>query len=492
MIGSRSSFSSDQTPPHDIDIEEYVIGAALLEKSAQQVVVEMLTDSDFHDSCHALIFSAMLDMAKDGQPINMRSIVHHLKTKNSLETAGGAFKIAELTSKVSSAADLRFSCLILKQFTIKRSLITMGMQLQRKGMLDDVDSFDLLNEAEKTLQSITNNLPKKSETSIKDILTKLTNAIQVRENADYSLTGIPSGFPMIDKLTQGWQRTDLIIIAARPGMGKSAFVLQCLMNAAVDFKIPVGLFSLEMSSDQLGQRAASIATEIPLTTIRSRPFDGLEWTNYANKISKLMNAPVFIDDTAGLTILELRARCRRMVAEHGVQLIVIDYLQLMAGDKQSRGNREQEISNISRALKGIAKELNIPILALSQLSRAVETRGGDKKPLLADLRESGSIEQDADIVVFLWRPEYYSIEADSIGEFLPGATEVNFAKHRNGSTDRVFIQFVPKFTKFQHVEWPYIYNPKSEPQPLERPLRVWTEPEPPPLWTQPDNQDTPF
>jgi replicative DNA helicase len=481
-------------PPQDIAMERVVIGAAMLEKVSCKIVLEIMLEEDFYKPEHQLIFAAMMDLAKQGTSIDMRTVVSQLRKNNNLETAGGQHGVLELTSAVSKGGEeIKDHCIFLKQHSIKRQLIHLGMKLQADGYKDDTDSLELLEEGQNGIHAITGKLPKKGENTMKELMIKLTNIISTRAESNYSLTGVPSGFPKVDKITQGWQNSDLIIIAARPGMGKSAFIVQCLLNAAIDFKIPVAMFSLEMSSLQLIQRATSIQTSMPLQDIRSKRFDDLDWINYNTKISSLVGAPIYIDDTAALRILELRAKCRRLVAEHGVKLIVIDYLQLMRGDTSAKGNREQEISSISQALKAIAKELNVPVIALSQLSRAVETRGGSKKPLLSDLRESGSIEQDADVVVFLWRPDYYKVTDDNIGTFIPGATEVDFAKHRNGATDKTFIQFIATLTKFQHVDWPYEYTAQN-PKPLESEnppaLKAWTESKE--TFVQPSNDDMPF
>ena len=311
-----------------------------------------------------------------------------------------------------------------------------------------------MDKAEQSLFDVSESHIRKNYDKMSSLLSQAIQEIEDRKNKEDGLTGVPSGLSALDRVTSGWQPSDLVIIAARPGMGKTAFVLSTLRNAAIDFKKPVAIFSLEMSSVQLVNRLISAEAELESEKIKRGDLADYEWEQLLHKTAKLSDAPIFIDDTPGLSILELRAKCRRLVAQHGVSLIVIDYLQLMTGDssKNAGGNREQEIASISRALKGIAKELNVPVLALSQLSRAVETRGGDKKPQLSDLRESGSIEQDADMVMFLYRPEYYGITQDEEGMPLNGTGEVIIAKHRNGRLENVQLKFIGKFTKFTDLD----------------------------------------
>jgi replicative DNA helicase len=328
---------------------------------------------------------------------------------------------------------------------------------------------------------------RKNYDSMKSLMFQATQEIQEKRNHKDGLTGIPSGFSRLDRVTSGWQKAELIIIAARPGMGKTAFVVSALRNAAVDFNFPVALFSLEMASLQLVNRLISAEAELDSEKIKKGNLADFEWQQMVHKTKRLSSAPIFIDDTPALSILELRAKCRRLKAEHNIQLIVIDYLQLMKGE--ASGNREQEIASISRALKGIAKELNVPVIALSQLSRGVETRGGDKRPQLSDLRESGSIEQDADIVMFLYRPEYYKISVDEEGMPTQGMAEVIIAKHRNGSLENVKLKFIGKYTKFADYDAPEGLTPLSN---ITRESRLNTFRDTPPESPPPGGDDTPF
>jgi replicative DNA helicase len=326
---------------------------------------------------------------------------------------------------------------------------------------------------------------------MRNLMTRAIQELQMLKEHKDGLTGVPSGFTGLDRMTSGWQRSDLVIIAARPGMGKTAFVVSALRNAAVDFKVPVAIFSLEMASIQLVNRMISAEAELEGEKIKRGTLADHEWTQLVHKTNRLSSAPIFIDDTPALSVLELRAKSRRLKAEHNIQVIVVDYLQLMRGDQG--GNREQEIASISRALKGIAKELNVPVLALSQLSRGVETRGGDKRPQLSDLRESGSIEQDADIVMFLYRPEYYKITVDEEGMPTQGMGEVIIAKHRNGSVGSVKLKFIGKYTKFADFDAPSTAhdNPFSGMITRESRLNTFntdTEPSAP----LPDDDETPF
>jgi replicative DNA helicase len=351
--------------------------------------------------------------------------------------------------------------------------------------------FELLDKTEQSIFQISDSNLRKNYDNMRNLMARAIQELQVMKEHKDGLTGVPSGFTELDRMTSGWQRSDLVIIAARPGMGKTAFVVSALRNAAVDFKIPVAIFSLEMASIQLVNRMISAEAELESEKIKKGNLAEHEWAQLVHKTSRLSSAPIFIDDTPALSILELRAKCRRLKAEHGIQIIVVDYLQLMRGEQG--GNREQEIASISRSLKGIAKELNVPVLALSQLSRSVETRGGDKKPQLSDLRESGSIEQDADIVMFLYRPEYYKITVDEEGMPTQGTGEVIIAKHRNGSTGNVKLKFIGKYTKFADLDSPSGYdNPFSGMITRESRLNTFNDQPPPPLPPRMDDDDAPF
>jgi replicative DNA helicase len=374
-----------------------------------------------------------------------------------LEFAGGAYYVAELTSKMSSAANIEYHARIIVEMGVKRELIGLFTQGVTKGYEDTTDVFELLDWASGQIFSLSDNNTRGAIQKMPTLLQQaLDNICKRAQNGGTGHTGVPSGMISLDRVTDGWQKTDLIILAARPGMGKTGLVCTILRNAAVRFNIPVAIFSLEMASLQLVNRLISAESEVDGEKIKKGNFTQEEWARVVERTNQLSSAPLFIDDTPALSILELRAKSRRLKVQNNVQLIVVDYLQLMKGDSQ--GNREQEISSISRSLKALAKELDVPVIALSQLSRGVETRGGDKRPQLSDLRESGAIEQDADMVMFLYRPEYYKITVDEEGVPTAGMAEVIIAKHRNGPLENVKLRFTGKYTKFD--EWNY--NPVVE------------------------------
>jgi replicative DNA helicase len=481
------SESLGKLPPQALDLEEAILGALMLEKNALTAVVEFLRPEHFYSEQHKEIYTAIVDLFKASEPVDMRTVVAQLRKSAKLELVGGAYYIAELTSKVSSAANIEYHSRIIIELAIKRDLIQIASQIHHESYEDTTDVFELLDKAEQNIFKISDSNLRKNYDSMKSLMFQATQEIQEKRNHKDGLTGIPSGFSRLDRVTSGWQKAELIIIAARPGMGKTAFVVSALRNAAVDFNFPVALFSLEMASLQLVNRLISAEAELDSEKIKKGNLADFEWQQMVHKTKRLSSAPIFIDDTPALSILELRAKCRRLKAEHNIQLIVIDYLQLMKGE--ASGNREQEIASISRALKGIAKELNVPVIALSQLSRGVETRGGDKRPQLSDLRESGSIEQDADIVMFLYRPEYYKISVDEEGMPTQGMAEVIIAKHRNGSLENVKLKFIGKYTKFADYDAPEGLTPLSN---ITRESRLNTFRDTPPASPPPGDDDTPF
>ena len=484
------SESLGKLPPQALDLEEAVLGALMLEKNALNAVVEFLKPEHFYKEAHRDIYEAIVELFKSSDPVDMRTVVNQLRKSGKIELVGGAYYIAELTARVSSAANIEYHARVIIEMAIKRDLIQIASQIHHDAYEDVTDVFELLDKTEQSIFEISDSNLRKNYDNMRNLMTRAIQELQVLKEHKDGLTGVPSGFTDLDRMTSGWQRSDLVIIAARPGMGKTAFVVSALRNAAVDFKIPVAIFSLEMASLQLVNRMISAEAELESEKIKKGNLADHEWTQLVHKTSKLSSAPIFIDDTPALSILELRAKCRRLKAEHGVQLIVIDYLQLMRGEQG--GNREQEIASISRALKGIAKELSVPVLALSQLSRGVETKGGDKRPQLSDLRESGSIEQDADIVMFLYRPEYYKITVDEDGMPTQGTGEVIIAKHRNGSTGSVKLKFIGKYTKFADFDAPSSYdNPFSGMITRESRLNTFLpSSEPPPQ--PPSDDETPF
>ncbi len=452
-----SSMVYGKVPPQARDLEEAVLGAIMLEKSAFDTVIEILKPECFYVDAHQRIFRAMQSLAQKSMPIDLLTVVEELRTKEELELVGGPYYVTKLTNAVVSSANVETHSRIILQKFIQRDLIRISGEVISDAYEDSTDVFDLLDEAESKLFEITNNHLRKNFDSIDTVLVKTIQRIEDMRNRQEDITGVPSGFPSLDRITYGWQPTDLVILAARPSVGKTAFALNLARNAALHATkpTPIAFFSLEMSAGQLVQRILSAESEIWLEKIARGKMEEHEMQQlYRNGIQRLQNAPIFIDDTPALNIFELRAKCRRLKNKHNVSLIIIDYLQLMSGtgDKRS-ANREQEISTISRNLKGLAKELGIPIIALSQLSREVEKRKeGDKMPQLSDLRESGAIEQDADMVMFLYRPEYYNITANEYGESNKGETHVRIAKHRNGSLETIKLRALLHIQKFTEIE----------------------------------------
>lgn len=442
-----------KVPPQAKDLEEAVLGAIMLEKSAFDVVIEILKPECFYVEAHQRIFRSMQGLAQKSQPIDILTVVEELKSREELEMVGGPYYITKLTNAVVSAANIETHSRIILQKFIQRELIRISGEIIGDAYEDSTDVFDLLDDAESKLFEITNNHLRKNFDSIDTVLVKTIQRIEDLRNKNEDISGVPSGFPTLDNITYGWQPTDLIILAARPSVGKTAFALNLARNAALHPTKPtsVAVFSLEMSAGQLVQRILSAESEIWLEKIARGKLEEHEMKQlYAKGIQRLAQAPIFIDDTAALNIFELRAKCRRLKNKHNVGLIIIDYLQLMSGAGENRNtNREQEISRISRDLKGLAKELQVPIVALSQLSREVEKRKeGNKMPQLSDLRESGAIEQDADMVMFLYRPEYYDITANEMGESNKGETHVRIAKHRNGSLETIKLKALLHIQKF--------------------------------------------
>lgn len=444
-------------PPQSRELEEAVLGAIMLEKNAFDQVVEILKPECFYVDANQRIFRAMMSLAQKSMPIDLLTVVEELKFSEELDMVGGPFYISKLTNGVVSAANIEAHARIILQKFIQRELIRISGEIIGDAYEDSTDVFDLLDEAESRLFEITNNHLRKNFDSIDVVIMKTIQRIDDMRNRQEDITGVPSGYNSLDSVTYGWQPSDLIILAARPSVGKTAFALNLARNAALHptKPTPVALFSLEMSSSQLVQRILSAESEIWLEKIARGRMEEHEMQQlYKKGIQRLSTAPIFIDDTAALNIFELRAKCRRLKSKHNVGLIIIDYLQLMSGSSENRNsNREQEISTISRNLKSLAKELQVPIIALSQLSREVEKRKeGNKIPQLSDLRESGAIEQDADMVMFLYRPEYYDITSNEFGESNKGETHVRIAKHRNGSLENIKLKALLHIQKFVEAD----------------------------------------
>ena len=442
-----------KVPPQAKELEEAVLGAVMLEKNAFDIVVEILKPECFYVDAHQRIYKAMQGLAQKNQPIDILTVAEELKFREELDMVGGAYYVTKLTNSVVSSAHIEAHSRIVLQKFIQRELIRVSGEIIGDAYEDSTDVFDLLDDAETKLFEITNNHLRKNFDTIDSVLVKTIQRIEDLRHKNEDFSGVPSGFPSLDRVTYGWQNTDLIILAARPSVGKTAFALNLARNAALHASkpTPIAFFSLEMSSGQLVQRILSAESEIWLEKIARGKLEEHEMKQlYARGIQRLAQAPIFIDDTPALNIFELRAKCRRLKNKHNIGAIIIDYLQLMSGTGENRSsNREQEISNISRNLKALAKELNVPIIALSQLSREVEKRKeGAKIPQLSDLRESGAIEQDADLVMFLYRPEYYDINQNEMGESNKGETIIKIAKHRNGSLETIKLKALLHIQKF--------------------------------------------
>ena len=441
-------------PPQALDLEQVVLGAMMIDKKGVDEVIDILSPHAFYKESHRYIFEAVFKLFENSEPIDLLTVSSQLRKDGKLDMVGGDFYLISLTQKVSSSAHIEFHARIILQKFIQRSLIKISNEIIEEAYDETKDVFDLLDNAEAKLYEVTQGNVKKSTETAQSLVIQAKKKIEEISNKE-GLSGIPSGFTKLDRLTSGWQPSDLIIVAARPGMGKTALTLTMARNIAVDQNIPVAFFSLEMSSVQLITRLISSETGLSSEKLRTGKLEKHEWEQLNVKVKSLEKAPLFIDDTPSLSIFDLRAKARRLASQYGIKMIVIDYLQLMtAGGSQKGGNREQEISMISRNLKALAKELNVPVIALSQLSRAVETRGGSKRPLLSDLRESGAIEQDADIVAFIYRPEYYKIEEWDDEDRSPteGQGEFIVAKHRNGGLDNIRLKFIGHLGKFDNLE----------------------------------------
>ncbi|MCQ9641373.1 replicative DNA helicase [Chryseobacterium sp. WG14] len=451
------SIADGKMPPNAVDFERLVIGTFLIDKKGLDHSIDLLTPEVFYDPRHQVIFSAILKLYEGNHPVDLMTIIQDLKKMDKLSQAGGDHYIIDLTMGVSSSAHIEYHVRVILEKYILRSLINVSANVIDSSYKESTDVFELLDKAEQSFFEITNGTIKKGFDTANSLVKQAIDTIKSLKDKE-GLSGVPSGFRDIDKETGGWQNSDLIIIAARPAMGKTAFLLSMARNIAVGHKIPMALFSLEMASVQLITRMIASETKISSEKLRKGTLDDEEWQRLFSNVSELENAPLYIDETPSLSIFDFRAKCRRLVMQHGVRLIMVDYLQLMTAGSSGKGvgNREQEISMISRSLKAIAKELNVPVIALSQLSRSVEARPG-KRPQLSDLRESGAIEQDADIVSFIFRPEYYKItvwDNDDEGQetSTENQAELIIAKHRNGATADVRLSFLKHFAKFGDIE----------------------------------------
>lgn len=456
--------------PQAVDLEEAVLGALMIEKDAFSLVSEILVPESFYEHRNQLIYKAIADLSLKEKPVDILTVKEQLEKNNELDEVGGPFYITELSSRVASSAHIEYHAQIIAQKYLARQLISYTSGIQSKAFDTTLDVEDLMQEAEGKLFEIAQKNLKQDYTQINPVIEEAYEQLRKAAARTDGLSGLESGFTDLDKVTAGWQKSDLVIIAARPAMGKTAFALSMAKNIAVDYHKPCALFSLEMSNVQLVNRLISNVCEIPGEKIRSGQLAPYEWAQLDSKLKNLIDAPLYVDETPGLSIFEFRTKARRLVREHHVECIIVDYLQLMTASGMGF-SRQEEVSTISRSLKGLAKELKIPILALSQVNRDVEKRtdpnnaqsaAESKRPQLSDLRESGAIEQDADIVIFIHRPEYYRIYEDRNGNDLHGMAEIIIAKHRNGKTGEIYLRFKSDFAKFQNPNDDNIPMPGDE------------------------------
>ena len=438
--------------PQAREIEQVVLGALMIDKDAFSMISEIVRPETFYEPRNQKVYQAIQTLSMAEKPVDIITVTEQLKHDGTLEEVGGPAYIVELSSHVASSAHIEYHAHILAQKFLARQLISYASMIETKAFDETVDIDELMQEAEGSLFELSQKNMRQDYTQIDPVLTQAVNILQkAAENAG-GLTGIPTGYTDLDDKTSGWQNSDLVILAGRPAMGKTAFALSLAKNIAIDQRIPVAFFSLEMSNVQLVNRLISNVCEVSGKKILNGQLDDDEWRRLDKNLRKMQGAPMYIDDTPGLSIFELRTKARRLVREKGVKMIMIDYLQLMNANGMKFGSRQEEVSTISRSLKGLAKELDLPILALSQLNRTVENREGidGKRPQLSDLRESGAIEQDADMVLFVHRPEYYHILQDEKGNDLRGMAQIIIAKHRKGATGDVLLTFRGEFTRFQN------------------------------------------
>lgn len=440
--------------PQATEIEQVVLGALMIDKDAFSMVSEILRPETFYEPRHQKIYKAIQTLNMEEKPVDIMTVTEQLAHQGDLDSAGGPVYVTDLSSRVASSANIEYHAHILQQKFMARQLIHFASEIETKAFDPTVDVDELMQETEGTLFELSQKNMRQDYTQIAPVIEQ---AIKILQNASANsggLTGIPSGFTKLDEITAGWQKSDLVIIAGRPAMGKTSFALSIAKNIAVDYNTPIAFFSLEMNNVQLGNRLISNACEITGNKILNGQLSPDEWERLDKNVRKLTNAPIYIDDTPGLSVFELRTKARRLVREKGVKIIMIDYLQLMNAAGMRFNSRQEEVSTISRSLKGLAKELDIPILALSQLNRTLENREGleGKRPQLSDLRESGAIEQDADMVLFVHRPEYYHIMQDDKGRDLRGMAQIIIAKHRKGATGDVLLTFKGEYTRFMNPE----------------------------------------
>jgi len=440
---------NDRTPPHNIEAEQAVLGAVFLEPEAMSTASEYLLPEDFYRASHQRIFEVMMTLADKGEPIDLVTVTSALSNNKVLEEVGGVSYLTDVANSVPTAANITYYTKIVSEKSTLRSLIRTATNIVTTGYSEEEDLEDVLNSAEKDILEVSQRKNSSAFKSIKDVLIDVYDNIEQLHNQEGGVTGIPTGYRDLDNITSGFQRNDLIIIAARPSMGKTAFALNIAQNVAVHTEENVAIFSLEMGADQLVSRMLCAEGNIDAQRLRTGHMEAEDWNKLTMAMGSLSNAGIYIDDTPGIRVSEIRSKCRRLKQEHGLGMILIDYLQLIQGSANSKENRQQEVSEISRSLKGLARELNVPLIALSQLSRGVESRQ-DKRPMMSDLRESGSIEQDADIVGFLYRDDYYDQESEN-----QNIIEIIISKQRNGPVGNVELAFVKEYNKFVDLDHRY-------------------------------------
>ena len=455
---SKVEDSLGRIQPQELEFEKSVLGALLLEKDAYSLISDILTPESFYDPKNQKVYSAISKLHIAQHPVDILTVVEQLRTDGTFDEVGGVAYLSSLTQNIVSSSHIEYHARVIAQKSTARELISYSANVQDKAFDPTQDIDELMQEAEGSLFKLSQKKLKKDYQQIDSVITEAYEMLHKAAERTDGMSGIASGFHALDRMTSGWQNSDLVILAARPAMGKTAFALSMAKNIAVDQNIPVALFSLEMSNVQLINRVIVNTCEIKGEKIKSGQLEDYEWAQLDNKIKDLIGKPMFVDDTPSLSVFELRTKARRLVKEHGVKLIMIDYLQLMNASGMSFGSRQEEVSTISRSLKGLAKELNIPILALSQLNRGVENRPGgentldSKRPQLSDLRESGAIEQDADMVIFIHRPEYYHLYKDENGNDLRGKAVIIIAKHRNGAVGDVLLTFKGQYARFENPD----------------------------------------
>ncbi|MBQ2432190.1 MAG: replicative DNA helicase [Peptococcaceae bacterium] len=439
-----AEFTNEKILPQSLEAEQAVLAAMFNDKDAILEVIPLLRETDFYRHDHGVLYATMRSMNEQGVPIDLVTITAQLDKDGNLEKAGGITYVAQIANSIGSASNIVHYANIVKEKAVLRDLISISGNIANRSYDDAEDTEKILDDAERMVLEISQKRARSGLTPVSEVIDNTLTTLEILSQKKEGLTGVTSGFIDLDRMTSGWQKSDFIILAARPAMGKTAFALNMAQNAAMATKEPVAIFSLEMSKEQLVNRMISSMAEIDQQTLRNGRIYGEDWVRLVNAIAPLAEAPVFIDDTPAISVREVRAKARRLKAEHGLAMIIIDYLQLM-GSTGRIESRQQEVSQISRSLKALARELDVPIIALSQLSRSVE-QGTEKKPSLSHLRESGSLEQDADIVMFIYRDEYYNEDSDKKGQ-----AEIIIAKHRNGATGSVDLSFRKEFTKFVNL-----------------------------------------